>query len=46
MMRKQRNMKYKRKVPTVEAFQLNRDAEINAPGWFARAVKKRDDLFR
>lgn len=33
-------MKYKRKVPTVEAFQLNRDAEINAPGWFARAVKK------
>ena len=40
MMRKQRNMKYKRKVPTVEAFQLNRDAEINAPGWFARAVKK------
>lgn len=33
-------MKYKRKVPTVEAFQLNRDAEINAPGWFARDVKK------
>ena len=33
-------MKYKRKVPTVEVFQLNRDAEINAPEWFARVVKK------
>ena len=33
-------MKYKRKVPTVEAFRLDRDAEINAPGWFAKAVKK------
>lgn len=34
-------MKYKRKVPTVEAFQLDRDSEINAPGWFAKAVKKK-----
>lgn len=40
MMRNRRNMKYKRKVPTVEVFQLNRDAEINAPEWFARVVKK------
>lgn len=33
-------MKYRRKVSTVEAFQLDRDSEINAPEWFTRAVKK------
>lgn len=33
-------MKYRRRNPVADAFQLNRDAEVNAPEWFLRAVKK------